>query len=74
MTTLPPPSPPGDRANAQLAAFVDIALVLLAARERRAVAAALLAAGASFATTVRVLAEPARRRRSVVHSWMCSMH
>lgn len=45
-----------------MAALIDLAIELLAARGRRAAARFLDASGASFAIIVRVLAEPARRR------------
>jgi hypothetical protein len=51
-----------DRPNAQLASAVDIALDLQTEYGRRAAARFLDVAGASFATTVRVLSEPDRRR------------
>lgn len=62
MTNFSASSQPGDRSNVQLGATVDIGVELLAARGRRAAATFLDAAGVSFATTVRVLAEPYRRR------------
>jgi hypothetical protein len=53
---------PSDRPNVQMAATVDIAIELFAARGRRNASTFLDASGASFATIVRVLAEPGRRR------------
>jgi hypothetical protein len=51
-----------DRSDVQLAAIVDIAIELVAVDRRDDAVQFLTASGASFATTVRVLAEPDRRR------------
>jgi hypothetical protein len=51
-----------DRSAVQLAAIVDIAIELVAVDRRADAVRFLTASGASFATTVRVLAEPRRRR------------
>jgi hypothetical protein len=55
-------TPLPDRTNVQLAAAVDYALELLIQESPGAAAKHLTDSGARFATVVRVLAEPGRRR------------
>jgi hypothetical protein len=52
----------GDRPNVQLAAIVDIGLELVAVHRKDEAVEFLTVSGVSFATLVRVLSEPLRRR------------
>jgi hypothetical protein len=52
-----------DRQDVQMAAIINIAVELLAARGPRAAAAFLEASSAKFAIIAKVLAEPSRRRQ-----------
>lgn len=51
-----------DRENTQLAQLIDVAIELGNEQDLKAATAFLIGAGVGFATTVRVLSEPKRRR------------